>query len=439
MAGDILFPRFLSLILALLLLFSSVSVTAEEKPRRIKVIGMGKAESTPILKMWFTTEPSTDPLIFPASSFGRVIVIGDLTGEDVKRYMRIYFPRSYEALLEYEFCFLAQVDMSFLSPQQERWIYDALSEHERGGVNTRSIMRAHDWIHIPWRDSVVSDAFPNDVETIAAAEDPKWEGGRLVIRDDADLPSIMKPFKEPVEGLFTYYSACAADSASWRQGTQPLMTIPKPGSVILSYTQNNQKLGHPVPGQIAHIFYWRWNSSVTFTFQDMVFNTFWSPREAIRSNPYALDIITNIIWFSTGRELPDDSLKVHEFRTKMYNFNIRKGNLISLLDFAESFGANPAREYEKLNEAEEIASDASDHYLDRNFDFAYETVEVALGRIDTLEEEVADLKDRTLMWVYAVEWSVMTGAFLVAGFVLWTLMVRRALYKEVGQTRTSSF
>jgi len=411
-----LVSRSLSPIFIILLLLSAATVAAQEKPRRIKVIGTGKAESTPILATWFNTEPSTDPIIVATR------VWGDITPQDIKRFMRIYFPRNYEQLLEYEFYFMAQVDMSFFTPQQEKWIFDALSNYEKGGVNTRSIMSTHDWLFLPWRDSPISDAFPNDVEAIAAASEHQGEPGELVIKNDADLPNIMKPFKEPIEGVFGQYSG--------------LDTWPKPGSVILSYTRNNRNEGHPVPGQIAHVFYWKWEKSITFTFQDMVYNTFWSPREASTSNPYALDIIANIIWFSTGRELPEDPLKVHDFRRNLYTFNIQKSLLISLLDFAESFGANPDSEYEKLGEIEDIVSDASDDYLDRDFDSAYETVKVALERMRDLEEEASELKNRALFWVYLVEWSVTTGVFLVAGFVLWTLMVKRALYRQVGQTRT---
>ncbi len=393
-------------------------VQAQDKPRRIKVLGTGKAESTPILTVWFTTEPSTDAVVFPT----RVWEGSTVTPDDIRRYMRIYFPRSFTDLLEFEFFFLAQVDMTFFSPEQQKWIYDALTEHQKGGVNTRSIMSTHSWYYEPWRDSIISKAFPNDVDAVIADIQHK-EGapGPLVIKDDKDLPDIMKSYKKMIEPLFPQYSG--------------LNTVPKPGSVILSYTKNNVGLGSPVPGQIAHVFYWNWNRSVTFTFRDMVYDAFWSPKESPVSNPYTLDIVANIIWFSTGRQLPDDPFKVHEYRRQIMNFKIRKSLLVSLLDFAEKFGANPARIYSRLGEVEQVEARASELYLDGDFDAAYDTMTSATRQLSDVESDAAKLKDRALAWVYLVEWSTTTGVFLLAGAVLWTLMVKRALYRETAVTK----
>ncbi len=409
------YHKYTPLAIICLLIGCGVISAAQDEPRIIKVIGTGKAEGMPIVTAWFTTEPSTDPIIIPTRAFGGV------TSCDIVRVMRLYFPRTYEGLLDYEFYFMAQVDMQFFGPKEEKWLYDALIEHQKGAVNTRSVMSGGSRLNIPWRDSILSQAFPNNAPA-AIANLGKGQAGRLVIDNRAEIPNIMKAFKEPIESIFGRYSG--------------LYTVPKPGSVILSYTENQAGLGHPIPGQIAHVFYWRWNRSITFTFQDMVYNAFWSSvYSGGQSNPYALDIIANIVWFSTGRELPADPWKVHDFRRDLFDFRIRKSLLLSLLDFAEGFGANPSREYEHLAQIEASRSKASDFYLDGDFDGAYSEMKYALDRVSEIEAEATELKNRALLWVYVVEWTVTTGVFLLAGFVLWTLMVKRALYREVGQTR----
>jgi hypothetical protein len=400
------------------LLIAGPEVLAQEKPRIIKVLGTGKAEGMPILTAWFTTEPSTDPTIVPTREWGAV------SNEEIRRFMRIYFPRTYDDLLDYEFFFLAQVDLAFLSAEQQNWIYRALTNYERGGVNTRSIMSAHDWLHIPWRDSVISQAFPNDVAAVMEdADNKEGKPGPLTVKDGPEIPEIMKPFKAPIEGLYRNYGG--------------LNTIPKPGSVVLSYTTNNAGLGSPVPGQIAHVFYWRWNQSTTFTFRDMVYDPFWSAPTtgSAISNPYSLDIIANIIWFSTGRELPQDPLKVHDLRRDLFDYGIKKSLLTSLLDFAEIFGANPTSEYAAMDEVEDIRREAAQSYLDRDFETAYDLMKEALSELTKLEDSATKLKDRALLWVYVVEWSVTTGVLLVAGVILWTLMIKRALYREVKATK----
>lgn len=400
-----------------LLLLLSESVMAQEKPRRIKVLATGKSMQMPVIASWLIPEPSTDPLLVPTR------VTGAETRDQIRRLMRIYFPRNYDDFLKYEFFFMAQVDMTFFSSKQQKWFYDALTYHEKGGVNTRSVMSTHSWFHEPWRDSIVSKAFPNDVDAFIADvknKDTPW--GPLIIKDDTDLPNIMKPYKGQIEPIFTQYGG--------------LNTVPRPGSVILSYTKNDAGIGHPIPGQVAHIFYWKWNRSITFTFRDMVTNEFWwGAANTPRANPFSHDIVVNVIWFSTGRSLPEDVMKVHNLRGLLYEFGIRKSLLISLLEFAERFGANPSREYSKLGLVEDIRNEGAENYLDRDFDAAYESIKTAVDELKSLESEAVRLKDSALFWVYVVEWLVTTGVLLAAGVVVWSLMVRRALYREVETTK----
>ncbi len=405
------------IVLMCIILFLSSQCQGQGDQRKIEVLVLSKANVVQTLSAWFNAEPSID--------FSIVVtrVYGEVTREDIRRYMRLYFPRSYQALNSYDFYYLAQTDMTFLSPKQEKWIYDAITGGSKGGVNTRSVMSTHDWFNVPWADSVVSEAFPNNADTVVSDEaHQQAPPGPLVIKDDPELPAIMKPYKEPLEGIFT--------------NLEGLNTIPKPGSVILSYVRNNQGQGHPIPGQVAHIFYWKWNNSITFTFQDQPVHLFWNQPGSTLHNPYTIDITANVIWFATGRELPDDPLRVHDFRRDLYDFNIGKSLLVSLLDFAEKFGANPAPMYRDLDEVQGLRAQAKDHYLEGRFDHAYQSMKEANSALESLEEKAANLKDRALLWVYIVEWLSITGALLVAGFVVWTLMVRRTLYREVSATRT---
>ncbi len=400
-------------ILCIILFFGAVN--CQENTERIKVLALSKAQDIQTLASWFKIEPSVDSKIVPTR------IYGDVTREDIRRYMRIYYPRNYKELSSFEFFYLAQTDMKFFTPTQEAWLYKALSNGKRGGVNTRSVMSKNQRFKIPWAQSTVSEAFPNNADAVVASEgDIMGAPGLLVIKNDPELPGIMKPFKKELEILFPVL--------------HELNTVPKPGSVILSYTRNNQGLGHPIPGQMAHVFYWRWNESVTFTFQDTPHHEFWNPRQS-KPNPYAVDITVNIIWFSTGRKLPEDPLKVHAFRSDASRLNVEKMLLEGILDFAESFGADSSGVYEKMDRVEDMAKEAKQFYLNRDFELAYEIMEEAKEEMRVLQEDAAKLKENALTWVYMVEWLVTTGAFLISGFVLWTLMVRRSLYREIGETR----
>jgi hypothetical protein len=62
-------------------------------------------------------------------------------------------------------------------------------------------------------------------------------------------------------------------------------------------------------------------------------------------------------------------------------------------------------------------------------------MEVLLRDLENLRIDALVLKDRALFWIYVIEWLSVSGTFLLAGFVLWTLMVRRRLYRQVASTR----
>ena len=55
-----------------------------------------------------------------------------------------------------------------------------------------------------------------------------------------------------------------------------------------------------------------------------------------------------------------------------------------------------------------------------------------------IEAKSVELKDRALFWIYVIEWLVVSGVSMLCGFLLYTLMVRRRMYREVSVTRLST-
>ncbi len=51
------------------------------------------------------------------------------------------------------------------------------------------------------------------------------------------------------------------------------------------------------------------------------------------------------------------------------------------------------------------------------------------------ELQVVKIKDNVLIWVYAVEWLTVTATIMLSSFTLWTVMIRRKLYRQVGTTQ----
>ena len=87
-----------------------------------------------VIRGWLISEPSFMGIVIPARYQGEV------SADDINRMIRIYFPRTYEDMTEYDFILLASVDMAQFTDRQENWMYDAMSE--AGRTSSRSLQAA---------------------------------------------------------------------------------------------------------------------------------------------------------------------------------------------------------------------------------------------------------------------------------------------------------
>jgi len=180
--------------------------------------------------------------------------------------------------------------------------------------------------------------------------------------------------------------------------------------------------------------YWGYGNGTTWTHQDM-FGPYWNTVY----NPYAPDMILAELIFSTGRKLPQDVVAVHRLRTKFSGFKESKSFVYSLIDFVETFGANANPITRKMGETATTVQQARQLYLDQQYEKSSLLMDQALREIEDLREEALKLKDRALFWIYLVEWLVVTGVSLLAGTALWTLMIRKRLYRQAPTTRITRF
>jgi len=114
---------------------------------------------------------------------------------------------------------------------------------------------------------------------------------------------------------------------------------------------------------------------------------------------------------------------------------VERSLLTGLLDFIDSFGANTRGVHVGMEEIDRLRLASFEEYRAYDFADAAEIMESAMSRFADLRDDAMDLKDRALLWVYLTEWVAVTGTSLVCGFVLWSLMVRRKLCREVVTTR----
>jgi hypothetical protein len=167
--------------------------------------------------------------------------------------------------------------------------------------------------------------------------------------------------------------------------------------------------------------------------QSHTFEGWWAEEE----NPYAMDVATNMIFYALGAPLIDDIHARREARRLFTNFQSQKSLILSMMEWAESFGAQVTGLNERLTDLEGDIDKATLAYIQQNYQ---ETISL-LGAVSGTTREIANdavrVKDEALFWVYLSEWLVVTATGIVAGGMVWNLMVRRKMYRAPGSTRLS--
>jgi hypothetical protein len=328
---------------------------------------------------------------------------------------------------------LLVIEVASFTQQQQRWMYDAIRDAGIPAISDRSVMSMAEYIAHEWADSELALAFPNDAPAVVS-QNPFSFNNRLfryIINTHPQVAPVFTPYKD-FEGVETTHLI----------GTTCIM-IPKEGAVAASYIIGDLPQGspgaYPHPdfksrGMFPHTLYWEFGNATTWTHTDMTGgDLYWNPAQ----NPYSLDMLMSEFMFAAGWELPTDVVLVHNLRSRFSTFLATRGYIYSILDFIDKFGASTAPVVGDMKSIAERADEGRRQYLRQEYGDSYSTMEVAVAEMEALRSDAIRLKNQALLWVYVVEYISVTGIFLLSGFVLWTLMVRRSLYREVSVTRLS--
>ncbi len=412
---------------ALVLLITFSIPAKAQSSGTVKVMVAGVEGLINLASAWLEADPLTDPRAIPARAQD-----SSWTGEQVRKFVRIYFPRTYEEMIQFGYIMLNSIEVWVFTDRQLKMMHDSICEDGLGGMQERSVMSMHSYISIPWAESILSDAFPNDADAVVSIDYTLHQHPmRVVINTNENVPPVFKPYK---------YLAGVEYSFGGAYGTN--LAIPKPGAVVTSYSVGPYAYGYAgaladpgfkSPGWIPHTMYWRYGNGTTWTHQDLI-GMYWNTQY----NPYAPDMILAEIIFSTGRDLPDDVVLVHRLRSKFSDYASSRGYVTALMDFIDRFGANVAPIAGRLAEIGRGVGEARQLYLDQQYAESSVSMDIVAREFDDLREMALRLKDRALLWIYLVEWSVVSGVSLLTGLATWSLMVRRRLYRDVSATRLTS-
>ncbi len=106
----------------------------------------------------------------------------------------------------------------------------------------------------------------------------------------------------------------------------------------------------------------------------------------------------------------------------------------AVIEFVEKFGAPTDKHYDRLNEVDQIKRDSDQLYMEDRFEDSLAKLEQAYVELGRLAKESIEVEDQALFWIYLVEWLAVSGTAVLIEVIIWTLMVRRRLYREVDIT-----
>jgi len=395
----------------LILLFAAIMVAPFAscmEPRggpkgRVRVLYTGDAINVYLTPyMFMVIEPLVDVTPVVASNVVASYTFG-LQGPDMMRKaMRQYMPRSYDQLVKNEdVVILSDSSVVAFTPSQLSWIARSVTD---GGLALMMAGGVESFHLGGWQDTMVAKVLP--VECLPDATGPGL--AKILDVDNEFLKSI--PWKTLGRIGFG--------------GSNKVKT--KPWATELALFEISAGGANPmmVTGDMGE------GRSFAFT-PDWTFG--WG--ESFSHWEYYGDFSNNLMLYLAGRHVPRDIDLLHRARKQLMNLDTARGLLISIFDFAEKFGANPAPMGQMLDKVDGLRRDAEDKYIQQDFSGALVLIDRALSEARRAQVEAVRLKDQALLWVYVIEWLAVTATLLISGTIIWALMVRRRYFREIESTR----
>ncbi|MBU7003934.1 MAG: hypothetical protein HXS50_00100 [Theionarchaea archaeon] len=370
---------------------------------------------------WFGSDPLVDYVLVPTD----VDFHAGFNEASFRRFIRLYFPRTRETLVE-DFDFMVFPD-GRLDPFTSSQIVDMkyAVENGVGSLVTMGggLSNPSGSVYPSWANSVLREILPVELN-----DRMKHDNGVFnieVVKDDPPVLSMFLPLGiEDYPGVhFTYLQ------------TRPGITL-----------WGNIRIAVGAPGfmgvgeKTEWLVSWRYGTKggISWVTADDLDALWWSSVLSPSENEYAGDVFINILLHSAGAPLTHDVVQMHRLRGLYFDYNIEKLLLTGVLEFADSFGANTRDMYTRIGEADDLRGSSLDSYRSYIFSDAIEIMEAAIASLYELRDDAYALKDRALFWVYLIQWIAVTGTSLLSGFLVWTLMIRRRLYRVVTTTRLGS-
>jgi len=347
-----------------------------------------------------------EPLIalHPAWPVGETLTMPTGT---VKKAFRQYIPRTYDLLAENDAIIIDNPDASIFEDKHLIWFRDAVTEAGSGLVMVGGNGAFGGRPNTPWGPTVVQEVLP--VWCVTGG----WlEFGRVqILKPEHDLLSSL-----PLDRRWEWMEYAGGNQVRMKDGAE----------LLAQYKS--------LTGDWTNPFWASWDVGQGRCF---AMTMDWSPMGGVifMRWPYYGDFAVNLMLYLSKNPIPADLETLHYLRRLYQDFSSSRAYLFNVMDFAEKLGANMAPVGRIIGEAESKRGESVEQYIEQEFEAAAERLESSLEDMARASGKALDLKNQAMFWIYVIEWCAVTATFAVGGFVIWTLMVRRGLYREVERTR----
>lgn len=398
MSASRMSPRSKTWILLLIIALPfAASLCPASDSGKVRILFLGEvAPSNQLFLDWIEAEPRFTMTTVPCD-------MEWISLKEAKRFARIYLPRTEDRLIaEFDVAIFEDFGPDVLPMTILDWIQEAVSkgmgialiEYAYWG-GTNEIRR--------WMDLRFYDVFPANVQMniIQAGAGRTFyevtnENGPL------NLPGLESvPINQGYHGDLSPRQGSTVE-AVWRGRQEPAM-------VTSAYGR-----GHTL--QLDH----GWDNI---------------PGETRVKYEYLPEYIYNQVFFIAAIPYPKDLNLVRITRASFVAYNDRKKATLAVLEFVERFGANPDKVSTMLESMDSRYSQASQMYFAGDYEQAGDVLLQLLEEFSELDADLMEAKDGAFLWIYVIEWATVAGVSVLCGVFLWTLMIRRRLYRVVGITR----
>lgn len=365
----------------------------------IRVLYIG-APFMPSPYQYFMVDPLLSPTPVQANQFG-------IPAGVIKKAMRLYLPRTKENLVsKYDVIGIDDATWGLFRSDTIQWMAQSIRENGLGMFMAGGYESFGGHVGFPsWGDTVLADVMP--VECLRMY----GQSGVNVVTNPED--EFMRSI--PWEDYNQYSVFCGHNVLVSREEARQLSYI--------------DCLGRRDPG-------WVW--------WDIGEGRFFASAAGFRGVSgwcqffqwkHYPDFVCNLQYFLAGLTPPSDLALMYATRARFLDCNTEKQILTSTLDFIAKFNADTSKVDRKLQEALDILKESKRQYINLDLQKSKDLVDAAFDKFEEAYGLALEAKDAAIFWIFVTEWLVVSATSMVCAFALWTLMIRRRLYREVKLTR----